>query len=301
MSRAATRSATPTSTVSGPTGPLALLDVPAAPPEGVAERAAVLLVPGFTGSKEDFDPVLAMLAAAGHRAVAMDLRGQHESDGPDTLAGDQAAVPYAPAALAEDLLAVRDRLGLGRCHLVGHSYGGLVGRAAVLADPGAWASLVLLDSGPAAIGGERRASTELLGVAARTVALPELWEAVTAYWAAEGREQPPPEAADFQRQRFTGSRAEAVVGMAHGLLHEPDRVEELLEAAAGGGVALAVVFGADDDAWLPAEQREMAARLGAPVVEIPGAVHSPAVEQPEATAAALVALLADAEAARVTG
>jgi pimeloyl-ACP methyl ester carboxylesterase len=48
-------------------------------------------------------------------------------------------------------------------------------------------------------------------------------------------------------------------------------------------VPVLVAYGADDDAWPPAVQAEMAGRLGAAHVVVPGAVHSPAVEQPEAT------------------
>ena len=46
-------------------------------------RGTVLLVPGLTGSKEDLVAIVPELAAAGWRAVALDLRGQHESGGPD--------------------------------------------------------------------------------------------------------------------------------------------------------------------------------------------------------------------------
>jgi pimeloyl-ACP methyl ester carboxylesterase len=49
-----------------------------------------------------------------------------------------------------------------------------------------------------------------------------------------------------------------------------------------------VLFGAEDDAWPPAEQRDMARRLGARSVAVPGAAHSPAVENPAGTAAALL-------------
>jgi pimeloyl-ACP methyl ester carboxylesterase len=41
-----------------------------------------------------------------------------------------------------------------------------------------------------------------------------------------------------------------------------------------------VVHGADDDAWPPHVQREMAERLGARYAVIPDAAHSAAVENP---------------------
>jgi alpha-beta hydrolase superfamily lysophospholipase len=47
------------------------------PPDG----RRVVLVPGATGSKEDFRRVLPLLAAAGYRAESFDLAGQFESAG----------------------------------------------------------------------------------------------------------------------------------------------------------------------------------------------------------------------------
>lgn len=277
--------------MAGVAGRLALLDVPAA---GPTVHAPVLLVPGYTGSKEDFGPLLPLLAAGGHRAVALDQRGQFESDGPP----DPTA--YTPARLADDLVAVRDALGLAPAHLVGHSFGGLVARAAVLADAVGWLSVTLLDSGPAALPGSRRSTTELLAGAARTVPLEQVWDGVRAFWAAQGHPQADDAATAFQRERFVGSQPSALVGMGEALLAEPDRVDELREAAAAGGVRLAVVFGEHDDAWTPAAQRDMAARLGVPAVAVPGAVHSPAVEAPEETAAVLLSFFAEVEAARVS-
>jgi pimeloyl-ACP methyl ester carboxylesterase len=48
-----------------------------------------------------------------------------------------------------------------------------------------------------------------------------------------------------------------------------------------------VLHGADDDVWTPSEQKHMADRLGAACTAIPGAGHSPAVDDPAATATAL--------------
>ena len=43
--------------------------------------AHVLLIPGWTGSKEDFTPLLPLLATAGFDATAYDQRGQFETVG----------------------------------------------------------------------------------------------------------------------------------------------------------------------------------------------------------------------------
>jgi pimeloyl-ACP methyl ester carboxylesterase len=56
-----------------------------------------------------------------------------------------------------------------------------------------------------------------------------------------------------------------------------------------------VLYGEDDNAWSPAIQEEMAVRLGAQRVRIPGAAHSPAMEAPGATTDALTSFWNAAE------
>ncbi|HVU74391.1 MAG TPA: alpha/beta hydrolase [Mycobacteriales bacterium] len=284
MSRAALPASAlglPDTTFAGtPRGPLALIDVV---PSSTTGRP-VLLVPGFTGSKEDFGPVLTPLAEAGHRAVACDQRGQFESKGPDD------ADAYTVDLLAQDLLDLVDALGGGRWHLVGHSFGGLVSRAAVIARPSAFASLTLLDSGPAAIVGKRHGSTALLqqGAAQPDITMEAMWDAITSFYAAEGRPPIADAAAGFQRTRFTSTARACIIGTATALLAEPDRVDEL----AATRVPTLVTYGVDDDAWPPELQSEMAARLGATDAPIEGAAHSPAVENAPGLLAVLVPWLA---------
>ncbi|HYT26546.1 MAG TPA: alpha/beta fold hydrolase, partial [Actinomycetota bacterium] len=120
----------------------------AAPASGVCERDAALLVPGYTGSKEDFLAILDLLADDSRHVVAIDMRGQFETAGADEPGG------YAAAALGADILAIMHATGAR--HLVGHSYGGLIGREAVLAAAGAeFASFTLMSSGPGALTGPR--------------------------------------------------------------------------------------------------------------------------------------------------
>ena len=80
-----------------------------------------------------------------------------------------------------------------------------------------------------------------------------------------------------------GNSAVGLLAMADSLTTEPDRVAEL----AALHLPLLVMYGEDDDAWSPAQQDEMAARLGAPVIVVPDAFHSPAAENPELTAQVL--------------
>ena len=79
----------------------------ALPPSGVRERQPALLVPGYTGSKEDFLLILQALAAAGRQVVAIDMRGQFETPGADD------AADYQLGALAADVAMVADWLSEG--------------------------------------------------------------------------------------------------------------------------------------------------------------------------------------------
>lgn len=237
----------------------------------------VLLLPGFTGSKEDFTPLLDPLADHGYRVTAIDLPGQFRSPGPDDPRG------YRPDELAVAVLAVCETLP-GRIHLVGHSFGGLVARAAVIAKPGLFADLVLMSSGPASIGGLRRERIEMLEPVLEQ-GLPAIYAAMQQAYAGDpGYQEPEPALAAFLQERFLAGSPAMLRGMGDALRTEPDRVAELAVTA----VPVLVLFGEGDDAWPPPVQRDMADRLGAGWVAIPAAAHSPAVENTEDTAAALL-------------
>jgi pimeloyl-ACP methyl ester carboxylesterase len=263
----------------------------ALPPSGVHERQPALLVPGYTGSKEDFLLILQALAAAGRQVVAIDMRGQFETPGTDDAAA------YQLGALAADVAAVADWLGEGYesaagsrgIHLLGHSLGGLVTREVLLARAAQISSLTLMSSGPGALTGPRAQILQGLLAELGGTAPEALGAEVERIW--QTRMEPeatmggvPPMIIDFLRTRLLSSSPTGLRAMAEALLTCPDRTRALAKL---GTVSVMVLYGENDDAWEPAAQEDMAARLRAQRVCIPAAAHSPAVEAPETTASTL--------------
>jgi pimeloyl-ACP methyl ester carboxylesterase len=276
-----------------PRGNFAALSAQA--PGGASDRQPALLVPGYTGSKEDFLSILETLATAGRAVTAIDMRGQYQSAPATSQAG------YAFDELGDDLLTIAATMaGEGEeVHLLGHSFGGLVARQATLASPGTFASVTLLCSGPGTIGGERaqtlRVLLDFLEPAGTDIKL--LGGLINEVWHSQLKPQAladgtAPEIIDFLAERAAFSCPLGLAEMARHLLNCPDRTAEL---AALGQLPKLVSYGENDDAWPPDVQDMMAKRLGAERICIPGAAHSPAVEAPETTAAMLTAFWNQAE------
>jgi len=249
-------------------------------PEG-EPRGTILLVPGFTGSKEDFIAVLEPLSARGWVAVAYDQRGQFESLGPEE------ETAYSLTALARDLLEVLVDLDAGPIHIVGHSFGGLVAREAALSSGGAGlASLTLLCSGPGAMPASHRDGLGALHAALPHVPLATVYDVKEAADREGGWVPPSMAVENFMRHRFLSNNPWAMRAKAGILLDTPDRTEELAQLA-HEGFPIAVLYGPEDDAWTREDQRAMATAFGTTPIVIPGAGHSPAAHQPEETATLL--------------
>ncbi|WP_030232475.1 MULTISPECIES: alpha/beta fold hydrolase [unclassified Streptomyces] len=258
-------------------GEFAVVD--SSPDAGAEVRGVALLLPGFTGSKEDFGLLHEPLGARGYRVVAVDGRGQFESDGP---VDDETA--YAQRELALDVLAQAEALGVP-VHLIGHSLGGQIARAAVLLDHSPFLSLTLVSSGPAEISVSQQQRVKLLRDALTVMSMERVWEAIQAMGPPEEVGGPARGLGDQEqlRRRWLGNKPAQLLATGRQLCTEPDRVAEL----AAVPLPFHVLSGAHDDTWPVATLDDMAVRLNARRTVVTGAEHSPNADQPLPTAEAL--------------
>ncbi|MDI2130595.1 alpha/beta fold hydrolase [Yinghuangia seranimata] len=253
-------------------GPLAALEI--APPEGTEPRGTAVLVPGFSGSKEDFVPMLGALAAEGYRVVTYDQRGQFQSPGPTRWRD------YSVTGFAAELAEVVTSLDAGRVHLLGHSFGGVVAQRAVTSAPDLVRSLTLLDTGPGGTDFDGGRFVKPMVLVLKVGGVRGMWTLMRRPLAKAGLTVG---AQAWLHHRLMHTHKANLIGIINGLVAEPSRVREL----AATKVPCLVMYGENDTPWSPPTQAKMAAELGARHVVVANAGHTPNEEQPEETAKAL--------------
>jgi 3-oxoadipate enol-lactonase len=199
------------------------------------------------------------------RVITWDQRGFGRSSNRAGASG--------PAAAVRDLGAICDQLGLGRVHLVGQSMGGWCVLGFALASPERVRSLVIADSTAGVV-------NDTIMDALVTTARREIPAEVTGAHPAIGERlttQDPVKAFLYQQ-----------IGSFRGDITDADMVSTLfstrydLSAVQALGLPTLCVVGSKDDLIPPVAVREVARILGAELVEIEGAGHSPYFEEPDA-------------------
>jgi pimeloyl-ACP methyl ester carboxylesterase len=109
----------------------------------------VLLVHGFPESWYSWRHQLTALAAAGYRAVAVDVRGYGRSSKPDEVAA------YRMLELIEDNVAVVHALGEETAIIIGHDWGSAIAANSALVRPEVFSAVGLLSIPYAPRGGRR--------------------------------------------------------------------------------------------------------------------------------------------------
>jgi pimeloyl-ACP methyl ester carboxylesterase len=143
---------------------ISLGDIEVAFTELEGRGVPLVLIHGLTGHRDDFLPQLPLLRERHPElwVVAPDLRGHGDS----THTGDAATFTFDQ--LVEDLRRFLERRGIERCHLLGHSLGGMVCLRFALAHPARLASLLLVGTAPFAPEGFTAELFEKSGAIART-------------------------------------------------------------------------------------------------------------------------------------
>jgi pimeloyl-ACP methyl ester carboxylesterase len=265
--------------------------VPLAVSEAGAGGRPLLLVPGFTGAKEDFADWLPALADRGWHVVAPDLRGHGGSHAPHDEAD------YSFEIYADDVVGLIDALGWSQVVVLGHSMGGMVVQTALLQAPERFTGLVLMNTSHRGL----RADPELIELAV-AVARAEGMPAILAAQAA-AVDSPLPQSAAAQRlletrpgyqafgeQKLLASSPAMYAAMIGPVTDRRD-VSDRLPALGSVGVPTLVVVGEQDRPFLAPSLRLAEAIPGATLAVIPDAGHAPQFENPDAWWAAVAAFL----------
>lgn len=231
----------------------------------------MVLLHAFPLSGEMFEPQWSALQRRA-RFIVPDLRG---------FGGSSAGSgPSEMGAMADDVLALLDHLGIDAAVVGGVSMGGYVSLALLRNDPSRVRALVLADtqsSADDAPARELRETTAREVLASGSAILVPLAEKLLGPAAS-------PEVRAQVAGWITGASAEAIAAAQRGMALRPDARDIL--ARFGGPVLLLV--GGDDILTPPAKARAMAELVpGAELVEIPRAGHLANVEAPDAFNAAL--------------
>lgn len=252
---------------------------------GRGHAPPLVLVHGFSGSKEDFDAVVPALAEE-RRVIAVDLPGHGGSTGGDDPAG------YGLGVTGAWLLRFADAVDLEDFHLLGHSMGGLVvQRTAALASQ-RLRSLTLMSTGLGALREEAGDHMVRVAIAARDESMAAAWEENLRRPANEFVLPVDPDRVKFVHRRFHALDPAVIVG----------GVRNLIVAAPLGAflygidIPVLVVTGEHDDAWTPEEQALLARTVaGARHVIVPDAVHSPQMENTDYWLKAVSGFLAETD------
>ncbi|XAS64402.1 alpha/beta hydrolase [Micrococcaceae bacterium Sec5.8] len=263
-------------TFRAPSGPLATLSM------GTPGNPRVILVPGATGSKEDFVLILPELADAGYFVLSFDIAGQYDSAaaGPENLAPPRAHYDYT--LFSNDLLAVLDAEE-GPAHVVGYSFAAIVAQLAFTRRPEKFRSLTLLSCPPEP--GQSFRGVQRIGRVSRW-ASPRVGAALMIWGIRINIIRVAPGRVRFVKHRFRFTRRSSVTDIFGLMQHAPD----LRAALAAASLPKFVAVG-EHDLWPLALHRRFAQSIGARIAVYRGG-HSPSETSPHQMSRDLIALYA---------
>ncbi len=262
-------------TFEAPSGGLAAVSI------GPLDGEPVVLLPGVTGSKEDFLLMLPVIAESGYRVHSLDLAGQYES----WQAGPDENGEYSWQLYLDDTIAFLEHVGAA--HLLGYSFAGHVAQQVALQRPELVRSLGLLCS-PPAVGNSFRRIKRVGWISTFSSAVVG---ASLMIWGIRGNLNGVDESRlQFVRSRFAFTIRESVDDIVGLMMDVPDVVAGVRALP----VPKLVVVG-EHDLWTVEDHRAYARRIGADIV-VYRTGHSPCETTPNQLSRDLVALYRKASA-----
>lgn len=245
------------------------LDVPsgqlAAYEAGNPEHPRVVLVPGSTGSKEDFVRMMPLFVAEGYSVLSYDLAGQYESHG----AGPENLEPprrrFDLELFLEDFTAVLEQQSQPS-HVLGYSFAGNLAQETYVRRPELFRTLTLLSAPPVPglafrdikrVGWMAPFTPPALGAWFMMTGIKRNWIPV------------PDDRLTFVNQRFELTRRQSVVDTIAHMRNTPNHRHALRQAPLPKLVAVG-----EHDLWSREVHSEFAEAIGAEFVVYPTG-HSP--------------------------
>ncbi len=209
------------------------------------------------------------LISAGYRVLRLDMRGH---GGSDPVAGD-----YTMQALADDVAASLDFLGIQKVQYIGLSIGGMLGQAFAVHHGQRLISAMWCDTAPQSPPNAKEAWGPRVDAVKKANSLEPLGDATMERWFTDAWK--PKQSARWKEIRSTivNTTPQGYLGCAAAIMNF-DFVPKLPSLK----VPVLTVCGSDDQGTPPAANKKIAELVpGGRYVEIPDARHFPNVEHPD--------------------
>lgn len=213
-----------------------------------------------------------------YRCITFDFRGHGQSE--------VTAIGYDMDTLSEDASTLIEALGCAPCHFLGLSLGGIVGMRLALRRPDLIKSLMLLATSADPEPEENIGPYRLLNFIARWIGLKLVADRVMRIMFGEKFLNDPVRAKEKEewRERLLANHRLGVTRAVKGVMYRMGVYEQLDKIT----MPTLIIVGDQDVGTVPAKAERIHARIrGSRLVVVPGAGHTPTVEEPEAVNAAL--------------
>jgi pimeloyl-ACP methyl ester carboxylesterase len=241
--------------------------------DGPRDAPALVLIHGTAASLRTWDLMVPLLTGS-HRVIRVDLLGCGRSATPD-------GASYTVPDQARRVGAALDRLGVGHATVVGHSSGGVVATALTEQRPDLVTAIALVSTGP-----------DMAAYIAQDMAI----GLVQPSGPTDGQVRQLMSnafSADFEIPQQFVDEARGIDFHVFGATSQAVRAyldeQGLPQRLATLGKPVLVIFGDQDRRWRPSSAADYRAVPNATVEMLPGAGHTPILEDPPGTAAPLLA------------